>query len=131
MIRYLTGDRAVAHGDDRCACGRGLVRIGPIEGRVTETMHDGAGNAVGGLVFNVLFGVVGDAVKTFQIIQHKDRSITLKVVPMQGDRLPAKIEQQAREFSTKYLPGCAFQLEYVGEIPLTAAGKRKIVVIEA
>src|SRR5262245_31241885 len=58
MIRYVTGDVAVARGDAPCACGRGLVRIGPIEGRVTETLRDGLGNAVGGLVFNVLFGVL-------------------------------------------------------------------------
>ena len=37
FVRYLNGDRAVARTPDRCGCGRSLVRIGPIEGRVTET----------------------------------------------------------------------------------------------
>lgn len=31
MIRYLTGDAAIARDDRPCACGRGLARIGPIE----------------------------------------------------------------------------------------------------
>ena len=34
LIRYVTGDLAVAHAETRCACGRGLAKIGPIEGRV-------------------------------------------------------------------------------------------------
>ncbi|MGH2899756.1 MAG: phenylacetate--CoA ligase family protein, partial [Solirubrobacteraceae bacterium] len=58
MIRYVNGDLAVARGDEPCRCGRGLVRIGPIEGRVTDTLYDGAGRAVGGLVFNILFGII-------------------------------------------------------------------------
>ena len=39
MIRYLTGDLAVARPERRCACGRGLVSIDPIDGRVTQTTH--------------------------------------------------------------------------------------------
>lgn len=31
VIRYVTGDVAVARDDRSCACGRGLARIGPIE----------------------------------------------------------------------------------------------------
>jgi phenylacetate-CoA ligase len=34
MIRYVTGDLAVARRDGRCACGRGLAMIGAIDGRV-------------------------------------------------------------------------------------------------
>lgn len=34
LIRYLTGDLAVARPEARCACGRGLATIGPIDGRV-------------------------------------------------------------------------------------------------
>jgi phenylacetate-CoA ligase len=130
MVRYLTGDLAVAHGDEICACGRGLVRIGPVEGRVTETLHDAAGNPVGGLVFNILFGVIGEHAHSFQVVQRADRSVVLKIVPMQGDKLPALPEQQTRAFAAKYLPGTPFAIEYVQDIPLTAAGKRKIVIVE-
>ena len=48
MIRYVTGDLAVAREDYRCVCGRGLVSIDPIDGRVTETLHGADRNAAGG-----------------------------------------------------------------------------------
>jgi phenylacetate-CoA ligase len=34
LIRYVTGDLAIARADSRCACGRGLASIDPIDGRV-------------------------------------------------------------------------------------------------
>jgi len=39
MIRYLTGDHAVACAATRCPCGRGLATIGPIDGRVIDRPH--------------------------------------------------------------------------------------------
>ena len=130
MIRYVTGDVAVAHPPGRCACGRGLLKIGPIEGRVTETLRDGHGNAVGGLVFNVLFGVMDHVARNFQVIQKLDGSVVMRVVPNQGERLPEKEHRAVHAFAAKYLRGTKFTVEYVDEIPLTTAGKRKVVVVE-
>ncbi len=42
-IRYITGDVAVARAESRCACGRGLVSIGSIDGRVTGTLVGAVG----------------------------------------------------------------------------------------
>ena len=50
MIRYVTGDLAIARADRRCACGRGLVSIDPIDGRVTEVLTGAEGTAVAGTV---------------------------------------------------------------------------------
>jgi phenylacetate-CoA ligase len=131
MIRYITGDVAVAHGgDSRCACGRHLDRIGPIEGRVTETLHDGAGSAVGGLVFNVLVGVLDHVARNFQVVQKLDGSVVMRVVPNGGDRLPERENRAVHEFAAKYLRGTKFTIEYVDKIPLTSAGKRNVVVVE-
>ena len=130
MIRYITGDVAVAHGDEVCSCGRGLTRIGPIEGRVTETLRDGRGNPVGGLVFNILFGVLDHVALKFQVLQKLDGSIVMKVVPNGSSRLPDAAVNQIDGFAAKYLPGAPFAIEYVDDIPLTAAGKRKVVVVE-
>ena len=130
MIRYLNGDLAVAGGDTRCACGRGLMRVGAIEGRTTDTMYDGAGRAVGGLVFNILFSTIGHVARSFQVVQRRDRSVTFKVVPFHGVRLPPTEEALVRQHAQRYLPGVPFAIEYVAEIPLTSAGKRRVVVVE-
>jgi phenylacetate-CoA ligase len=130
MIRYVTGDVAVARGDARCACGRGLVRIGPIEGRVTETLHDGQGRPVSGLVFNIVLGVIGGFAKAFQVVQRLDRSVVFKVVPFQGDVVPPREAKIIRDYVEKYLPGVPVTIEVVRDIPLTAAGKRHPVVVE-
>ena len=130
MIRYVTGDVAVAHAAGPCPCGRGLTKIGPIEGRITETLHDGDGHAVGGLVFNVLFGVMDHVARNFQVIQKLDGSVILRVVPNVGVRLPDKENRAVHDVAAKYLPGIKFSVEYVDEIALTPAGKRNVVVIE-
>ncbi|TMQ06005.1 MAG: phenylacetate--CoA ligase family protein [Deltaproteobacteria bacterium] len=130
MIRYVTGDLAVARGDARCACGRGLVRIGPIEGRVTETLVDAQGRAVSGLVFNIVLAIVGDVTRAFQVVQRLDRSIVFKVVPFHGDSLPERETRILREHAERYLPGVPLAIEVVPEIPLTAAGKLRPVVVE-
>ena len=130
MIRYVTGDLAVARVDERCACGRALVRIGPIEGRITDTMYDAAGRPVGGLVFNILFASIGHVARNFQVIQRRDRSVVFKIVPSEGRNLPMRALQLLREHATRYLPGVPLTIEIVDDIPLTAAGKRRVVVVE-
>jgi phenylacetate-CoA ligase len=130
MIRYVNGDMAVAHADGTCSCGRSLTRIGPVEGRTTETLRDGHGNAVGGLVFNILFGVMDQVAKKFQVVQKPDGRVVMKVVPTLGDALPEANSRAIHQFAQKYLPGAPFAIEYVNDIPLTAAGKRKVVVVE-
>ena len=129
MIRYVNGDLAVARGDERCACGRGLVRIGPVQGRVTETLFDGAGQPVGGLVFNILFATIGAAARSFQVHQRADRSIVLKVVPY-GATFPDREAKLLREHAARYLPGAPFSIEVVDDIPLSPAGKRRVVVVD-
>jgi phenylacetate-CoA ligase len=130
MIRYVNGDLAVARDDERCRCGRGLIRIGPVQGRTTETMYDGQGRPVGGLVFNILFSSIGHVARAFQVVQRLDRSVVFKVVPWEGSRLPAREEQQLRAHASRYLPGAPFTIEIVDDIPLSSAGKRRVVVVE-
>ncbi|MBP9205576.1 MAG: phenylacetate--CoA ligase family protein [Kofleriaceae bacterium] len=129
MIRYVTGDLAVARAPAPCACGRTLDRIGPIQGRVTETMRDGAGNPVGGLLFSILFVSITEHARQFQAVQRADDTVVLRVVPVAA-HLPDEAARIARDFVGKYLPGIRFVIEEVTDIPLTAAGKRRLVVVE-
>jgi phenylacetate-CoA ligase len=130
MIRYVTGDVAVAGDGSPCACGRTLARIGPVEGRVTDTLHDGHGRPVGGLVFNILFGVLDHVARKFQVVQRRDGSVVMRVVPNGAPRLPDDAVAKIRGFATKYLPATRFSIEYVTDIPLTAGGKRNVVTVE-
>ena len=130
MIRYVTGDQAVAREGGTCRCGRTLAKLGPIEGRVTETLRDGHGRPVGGLVFNILFGVMDHVASKFQVVQKLDGSVVMKVVPSIGDKLPEGAAAAIRGFAQKYLPATPFSIEYVDDIPLTASGKRNVVTVE-
>jgi hypothetical protein len=81
-------------------------------------------------VFNILFGVMEQVAKKFQVIQRVDGSVVMKVVPTRGSSLPEANSRAIHAFADKYLPGTPFAIEYVEDIPLTAAGKRKVVVVE-
>lgn len=131
FIRYANGDLAQQGDGKRCSCGRNHLRLGPIEGRVTETLRDGSGGRVSGLVFNVMFAsALAASVKQFQAVQRKDGSITLKLVPEANARLDEGALETIRATCRDYLKGVDVQTEIVGEIPLTKGGKRQVVVVE-
>jgi phenylacetate-CoA ligase len=129
LIRYVIGDLAIARDDRPCACGRTLRRFGPVDGRVAETLRDVHGNPVNGLLFSILFVSLLEHVRQFQVVQRADGQLLLKVVPL-GDRLAPAAENLSREFVAKYMPGVVMTIEVVADIPLTAAGKRRLVVVE-
>jgi phenylacetate-CoA ligase len=129
FIRYANGDLAVAMPPEPCACGRAHPRLASVEGRSTETLRDRDGNAVGGMVFNLAFSPLADAVRQFQAVQHRDGSITVKVVPA-GAELPSTALAHVEKSCAKYLPGLAVRFEAVADIPATRTGKRRVVVVE-
>jgi len=129
FIRYLCGDQARARAPAPCSCGRTLPRFGPVEGRVTDTMHDADGNPVEGVLFNILFLNMAKHTRQFQAVQRADRRLLLKVVPSDGG-IPVQAEALIREFVGKHLRGIPFEIEIVPEIPLTRSGKLRLVVVE-
>lgn len=127
LVRYASGDLAVSRGRGRCTCGRSLLRIGPIEGRVTETLIDAEGGRVSGLMFVVAFVAKGQSLRGFQVVQHRDRAVTVRVA---CDELPARTEADLRAFMTPHLRGLPIRFERVDAIALDRSGKRRQVVVE-
>ena len=130
FIRYLTGDFAIARSAEPCACGRTLRKFGPVAGRVTDTMRDGDGNAVEGILFNILFLTVCKHTRQFQVVQRADGVIKLKVVPAVPGPLHPDAERIIREFVMKHVRGVPFEIEIVTDIPLSRAGKLHRVIVE-
>jgi phenylacetate-CoA ligase len=128
FIRYANGDMAIAGAAARCACGRTLPRIAAVDGRSAETLRDGRGNRVGGLVFNLIFSVLAKTVRQFQAVQHADQSITLKLVPTSA--LDETARDHIRANCEKYLPGIPIRTEIVADIPPGRNGKRQVVIVE-
>jgi phenylacetate-CoA ligase len=130
FVRYLIGDRALARNATGCACGRTLPRFGPVQGRVTETLRDGAGNPVEGILFNILFTELAACTRQFQAVQRLDGSVLLNLVPQDSSGIPSEAEMKIQTFVNQHLRGIPFTICVLPEIPLTKAGKLQRVVVE-
>ena len=107
-----------------------MPRFGPIEGRVTDTMRDGEGNPVEGILFNILFLNLHNHARQFQVVQHPDRSLTVRIVPYVAGKLPRDAEGLIRRFVQEHMRGVNLRIQLVNELPLTKAGKLRRVVVE-
>lgn len=128
FIRYANGDTATAGSPRRCACGRSLPRIKAVQGRVSATLRDGRGGAVSGVSLGYLFYDVSSAVRQFQVVQHRDRTITIRVV--QYEELPASALERIRAHAASLLSGVSVNIELVADLPRNPAGKHNLVVVE-
>lgn len=128
FIRYRNGDLATAKPRGRCACGRGLDRLARVDGRVTETLRDGKGGSVGGLIFSVVMVRIANAVLQWQCVQRADDSVLVRIVPSPefGDDAREALFAMAKT----YLPGLPFEIELTQTIAAAKSGKRQLVVVE-
>ena len=129
LIRYANGDLARAAEPGACRCGRAHTRIAAVEGRKTDTLVDGYGGRVQGMLFPVLMLPLAQAVKHYQAVQKKDRSIVVKIVPTE------KFDTSARALILDRLGsairGVKIDLEVVDTIPVAPSGKQRPVVVES
>ena len=125
FIRYRVGDLAVAMDNSVASpCGRGLPRIGRIEGRVQAIIFGTNGNYVPGTFFAHLFKDYDHVVEQYQVVQEKLGAVTLKIVkaPRYNDEGFTEIMKQLRHFLGTDMK---FHIEYVDLIPLGRTGKRQ------
>ena len=81
LIRYRVGDVAEAFDNSNpCACGRGLPRIGNIEGRTQSIIKGTNGSYLPGTFFSHVFKDYDYLLKQYKVIQEKEGEITLQIV---------------------------------------------------
>ncbi len=125
FIRYVNGDRAVA-GFGQCSCGRGLPLLTKVVGRQLDTLNTPDGRKIPGEFFPHLLKEF-PTIRRFQVVQQTAQRITLKLV-VDGGLMLAD-----REFLLSEIRKCAgmaveIDLQIVDDIPLTKAGKHRVVV---
>jgi len=127
FIRYRIGDLAVAIDPALpCPCGRGLPRLGRIEGRVQSLVLGSGGRVVPGSLFLHLFKDYDYVIRHFQVVQEQVGAIRLLVV--KAARFDAGLFDQVLEVLRRYLGDTRIEVEFVDAIPMVRTGKRQVVV---
>jgi len=129
FIRYRVGDLAEAmDATAPCACGRGLPRIGRIEGRVQSLIIGAQGRVMPGAFFLHVLKDYDYLVRQFQVIQEERGAIILKVV--KGSRFAQDLfEREILSVFRQYLgEETKIDVQFVDLIPLVRTGKRQAVV---
>jgi len=109
-----------------CPCGRGLPLLKKVVGRQLDTLETPDGRKIPGEFFPHLIKEF-PAIRRFQIVQEKLESITLKLV-VDGGLTLAEREQLLGEVRKCTGTQVDISLQMVDDIPLTNAGKLKVVV---
>ena len=128
FIRYRIGDLGEAMDPAAlCPCGRGLPRIGRIEGRVQSIILGADGQYLPSAFFMHLLKDYPHAFRHYQFVQETRESITWKIV--KGERYTDETLHEVLAILQRYLgPGTRIEVEFVDNIPLVRTGKRLAVV---
>lgn len=128
LVRYDLGDVATAAAADAsCSCGRTLPMIESVEGRIPDLVV----TASGGVLVPHFFVVVMknlEGVARYQVIQEERHEILLRLVPGPGADRPDVEQAIRREVRRATKDTLATRFDWVDEIPLSGAGKRRLVI---
>jgi len=125
FVRYMNGDRAIA-GFDSCECGRGLPLLKKVVGRQLDMLTTGDGRVVPGEFFPHLLKEF-PAVRRFQVVQTSADDIRVRLV-VNSNWSESDASRLTREIQGVVGPLCRFAIDIVDDIPLTGAGKHRVVV---
>jgi phenylacetate-coenzyme A ligase PaaK-like adenylate-forming protein len=129
FIRYQNGDIARMGSPAPCRCGRGLRKLERIEGRRADTLRDGQGEPIPGIVFHVLLSDAREEiVRQFQAVQRARGDILLRVVRGQ-DWSQQRFDAVVRRIE-KYLRGLPLEVEYWDAIAPAPNGKMRTIIAE-
>lgn len=123
FIRYRIGDLAEAIEQTPSPCGRGLPRIGDIQGRVQSIIQGTDGHFVPGTFFAHALKEYDYAIKRFQVVQDEPGAIRFRVV--KGSRYSDDTLEEVKSLIRKYLgDGLRIDVEFVDNIEMIRTGKR-------
>jgi phenylacetate-CoA ligase len=123
FIRYRIGDLAEAVDNSRpSSCGRGLPRLGEIQGRVQSIIQGTDGHFVPGSFFPHLLKDYDHAIKRFQVVQDEPGAIKLRLV-----KAPRYTDDTLEEIKTcihRYLgEGLRIDVIFEDHIEMVRTGK--------
>ncbi len=123
FIRYRIGDLAEAISQEPSTCGRGLPRIGDIQGRVQSIIQGTDGHFVPGAFFYHVLKEYDYAIKGFQVVQDEPGAIRFFVV--KGSRYSDDTLDQVKVLIRKFLGDeLRIDVEFVDNIEMVRTGKR-------
>ena len=125
LIRYRLGDYA-ARLPGPCACGRGLARLSPVQGRTRHVIRTPDGRALYGMMVSTVVKPF-EEVRRWQVRQTERDAVRLLVVPTPAWR-PEVGREIARQLTLKFGAGIHFEVEPVDDIPLAPNGKLQTIV---
>jgi phenylacetate-CoA ligase len=128
FIRYNAGDLAIPI-DDLCPCERGLPLVKAVIGRRTEQLLLSDGSLLPGLTLTDIFEEenIANKIVEYQIVQEKMDKFLINIV--KNKEYNGEVSREIARFFESYL-GIPLHIEFnfVDNIPMTKAGKRKIVI---
>ncbi len=129
FLRYENGDLARASASEPpCPCGRGLKRLGKVEGRKLDVLKTPDGRIVLGEFFvHLLNGVA--SVGRFQVRQKQLDRLELLIVP-KGEFTAVDEAFVRGKIGAVIGEEAQLDIQLVSDIALTAGGKRRVTVSE-
>jgi len=124
FIRYRIGDLAEAMDSSvTCACGRGLPRLGKIEGRVQSIILGSRGQYIPGTFFAHVLKDYDHCIRQFQIVQTERGAISFNVV--KGKRFSDESMGEVLAILKKFLgEDMRIDVEFQENIEMVRTGKR-------
>jgi phenylacetate-CoA ligase len=86
FIRFDTGDLGVLGSRERCSCGRTLLRLRRVEGRVVDCLQLAGGRRVTPYALTCLLERI-PGMRRFQVVQRGIRQVTVRYEPINGTQV--------------------------------------------
>ena len=124
LIRYEVGDLADKIIEDKCECGRTLLRINKIHGRVNENIILENGTIINGEYFEFLFYEI-DSIERYQVqYSSSSKEMTIK---LKGFTRDDRVIKFLKDQIFKHFQFTNLNILYTDKFDKTPSGKFKFV----